>query len=335
MASTTFEVELDGPIDLVESLQIFQRSGDDMIDRFDGEWAVRTTRVDGRTIPYACRVAGDTKHPLLFVTIADDRDRGVIERVVRHMFLPLGPEFTNLCIEEPMIGRLARLHLGFRPVMQSDLLGALVRCISAQQVNLKWASTVRGRLAENFGVRHRVGVHFVYSLEAERLAALNVAAVRALQLTNRKSEYIINVARAIAEGELSFEILNELDDDEVIARITAVRGLGVWSAEWILARTLGRPRISAFDLGVRKAVGKLYFGGKMPTPEEVRDATAHWGKATAMAQGLVLHAQHERTLEATVDAKATADAIVLTAIEGARSPRQQKRAPRQRFTRSP
>jgi DNA-3-methyladenine glycosylase II len=74
-----------------------------------------------------------------------------------------------------------------------------VRCISAQQVNLKWASMVRRRLAETFGTRHRVAGQTVYSLDAERLAVIAVAEIRALQFTNRKSEYVINAARAIAD----------------------------------------------------------------------------------------------------------------------------------------
>jgi DNA-3-methyladenine glycosylase II len=334
MANATFEVELEGPLDLISSLEIFRRSGDDLIDRFDGERITRTTNTGGGTIPYACRIAGDVEQPRLIMTITDARDRTQVESVVRGTFLPLTLEFTELCAEDPRVGRLAQLHRGFRPVMQSDLLIALVRCISAQQVNLKWASTVRGRLAKSFGIRHSVGEHVVYSLDARRIAALEVADIRALQLTNRKSEYVINAARAIVNGELSIETLSALSDDEVIARITAIRGLGLWTAEWILARTLGRPRISAFDLGVRKAIGKAYFDGRMPSPVEVREATAHWGKASAMAQGLLLHSQHERTLGAIGETKAAVEAA-LTAMKGARPPRQEKRAPQRRSIRSP
>ncbi len=302
MSPVTFEVTFEGPLDLRASLEIFRRSGDDMIDRFDGEWAVRTTGSIGRAVPYACRVAGVVEHPRLIVTAPSEHDREVVEQTVAAGFLSLTPEFGELCERDSAIGRLARLHRGFRPVMQTDLLGALVRCVSAQQVNLKWASTVRRRLAESFGRPHRIGEHVVYSLDAERIAALNVDDIRALQFTNRKSEYIINVARAVANDELSIAYLATLADDEAIARITAIRGLGLWTAEWILARTLGRPRLSVFDLGVRKAIGKIYFRGQMPSPEEVREATAHWGGASAMAQGLVLHAQHERTLEAEAGA---------------------------------
>ena len=330
MASTTFEVELEGPLDLLSSLEIFRRSGDDLIDRFDGACAVRTTRINGRAVPYAARISGDVDHPRLRVTIPSGRDRKMVEQALRAAFLPLTREFEELCSRDPAIARLARLHRGFRPVMQSDLFGALIRCVSAQQVNLKWASTVRRRLAESFGRPHRVGGHIVYSLDAERIAALKAADIRALQFTNRKSEYVVNVARAIASGELSIELFTTLSDDDVIARVTAVRGLGLWSAEWILARTLGRPRVSAFDLGVRKAVGKLYFGGRMPSPDEVRDATVHWGGGSAMAQGLILHAQHEHTLEA-----APAKRIVAPTAKRTRPFQRRRRVPENQATRSP
>jgi DNA-3-methyladenine glycosylase II len=294
--SSEFRVALAGPIDVPASLDIFRRSGDDMLDRWDGTRLVRTLRVEERPVAYACRLEGTVDAPVMRVTVDRVVYREAIADAVRSAFLPLTSEFDALCRIDPVIARLNQRHRGFRPVMQSDLLGALVRCISAQQVNLKWASTVRSRLAESFGRPHRVAGHVVYSLDPEHLAGLTIADIRALQFTNRKAEYIINAARAIATGELSIETLSALSDDEVIARVTAVRGLGVWTAEWVLARTLGRPRVSAGDLGVRKAVGAAYFGGRMPSPDEVREATAHWGAAAALAQGLLLHAQHEKTL---------------------------------------
>jgi DNA-3-methyladenine glycosylase II len=238
-------VSLEGPIDFAASLEIFRRSGDDMLDRFDGTWLVRTHRIDGRASAYACRIAGGVEAPCLHVTVERSRDRTTVEQALRTAFLPSTREFDELCRTDPLVGRLADLHRGFRPVMQSDLLGALVRCISAQQVNLKWASTVRRRLAESFGRRHRAGGHIVYSLDPDRLAALSVADIRALQFTNRKAEYVINAAHAIASGQLGLDTLAASPDDEVIARVTAIRGLGLWTAEWILARTLGRPRVSA------------------------------------------------------------------------------------------
>jgi DNA-3-methyladenine glycosylase II len=293
-----FELKLPGPLDFASSLEIFRRSGDDMLDRWDGQWLVRSTTDESGTHPYACQFFGNIDQPVMRVVIREAAERGVVEGALRATFLPLVHEFEQLCTADPLIAHLALRHRGFRPVLQADLLTALVRCISAQQVNLKWAATVRRCLAETFGREHQVGAHKLYSLEPERLAALQIAEIRALQFTTRKAEYVINAARAVAHGDLKIADLAGLPDDEVIARVTAIRGLGLWTAEWVLARTLGRPRVSAGDLGVRKAVGIAYLGGAMTIPEEVRRATAHWGRAAGLAQALLLHAQHEGTLHA-------------------------------------
>jgi DNA-3-methyladenine glycosylase II len=291
-----FTLELSAPLDFAASLEIFRRSGDDLLDRWDGRWLIRTTLDDERVYPYACTFSGNIDRPILHVLVNDRSDRGVVERAIKAAFLPWDGAFAQLREIDRLIGQLARAHRGFRPILQADLLTALVRCISAQQVNLRWAATVRARLARAFGRQHRVGDQLVYSFDPCRIVGLQVADIRALQFTTRKAEYIINAAHAVATRELNIAGLAALPDDEVIAKVTAVHGLGLWTAEWVLARTLGRARVSAEDLGVRKAVGLAYLGGRMATPEEVRSATAHWGTAAAVAQGLLLHAQHEKTL---------------------------------------
>jgi DNA-3-methyladenine glycosylase II len=292
-----FELGLEGPLDFAQTLAVFQRSGDDLLDRWDGEWLVRVIRLEGDAIAYAARPVGTLAAPRLEVIVEQAAHTERVREAITRSFPQTPPEFENLCVHDPIIKRLVRRQSGFRPVLHPDLLIALIRCISAQQVNLRWAATTRRRLAERYGRRHEIAGKIVYSLDPKTLASAEVADVRALQFTTRKAEYIINTARAVAEGELDLERLRAMPDDEVIARIVAVRGLGVWTAEWLLARTLGRPRVSASDLGVRKAVGKAYFGGSIASPEEVRQATAHWGGAAGFAQEWLLYAQHEKTLD--------------------------------------
>jgi DNA-3-methyladenine glycosylase II len=170
------------------------------------------------------------------------------------------------------------------------LLTALIRAISAQQVNLRWATITRRRLAEAFGCQHTLGTHQVLSLDAARLAAADVAALRTLQFTTRKAEYIVALATAVATGTLDLAALRHQSDADVIACLMACRGLGRWTAEWFLARALGRPRVVAGDLGVRKAVGAAYLHGRLPSEAEVRELTSHWGAAASIAQQLLLHA---------------------------------------------
>ncbi len=291
---TAFEVALPGPLDVAASLEMFRRSGDDLMDRWDGVRLLRTLTVGGRAVPFACVPVGAVEAPVLRVEIERPGDRDAVETTIRMMFghAP-DEEYEALLRSDPVVAAVDARYPGMRPVRQFDLLSALVRCISAQQVNLRWATTTRRRLAETFGERHTFGTYEVYSLSAERLAALEVADLRALQFTTRKAEYLIGAAQEIASGALDLATLAALPDETVIARLVALRGIGRWSAEWILARTLGRPCVVAGDLAVRKVVGGAYLGHVKgePLPDEaaIRRVTAHWGASAAIVQGLLLH----------------------------------------------
>lgn len=288
--SAGFLVELRSPLDVGSSLEAFRRNGDDLIDRWDGGHLVRTVPVGGRAVAYGATVSGTRDAPLLRVVVEDERFQEEVGRAVRGSFVAAPPEFQDLLRRDPVLARLDALHPGVRPVLQHDLLAALVRCISAQQVNLRWAATTRRRLAEAFGDRHDVAGFHAYSLSAERLATSDPSLIRALQFTSRKADYIVAAASEIADGGLSLQAIAGLSDDEVIARLTGIRGLGLWTAEWVLARSLGRPRVVAGDLGVRKAVGLAYLGTSLPSEAEVRRATAHWEGSAGVAQQLLLHA---------------------------------------------
>jgi DNA-3-methyladenine glycosylase II len=306
-----FTVRIDAKIDYAASLEFFRRSGDDLLDRWDGRTLVRTIAVGTTPIAYACTFAAVEDALEMQVAVKDERYRDEIERIVRAMFVIPPPQFSDLISHDPIIAALDVRYPAVRSVRQSNLFGALLRCISTQQVNLRWAATCRSRLAETFGRPHQIGGTVVYSLDPARIATLKVSDIRGLQLTNSKSEYIINVARVIASGEVTIDLLDRMTGEEIITCLSAIRGIGVWSAEWILARTLGRPRVVAGDLGVRKAVGIAYCGGTRPIESEVRRVTAHWGESAAVAQALLLHALAEKTLSdivANADGAATPSA---------------------------
>jgi DNA-3-methyladenine glycosylase II len=282
------EVALEGPLDVAGSLEVFRRWGDDLITRWDGAVLLRTLRRDGESVGWAVTPAGDIAAPRLRVSVDDPAHLEAAVAAAGTLFVTACAELTALAARDPAVAALDTVHPGIRPALEPDLLTALVRAISAQQVNLRWAATTRARLVRATGVARGVGGREVWALDAARLAETPPAALRELQFTTRKAEYIVGVAAEVASGRLDLEELRALPDDEVIARLVAVRGLGHWTAEWVLARTLGRPRVVAGDLGVRKAVGAAYVGGRMPGEAEVRRLTAHWGPAATVAQALLL-----------------------------------------------
>jgi DNA-3-methyladenine glycosylase II len=282
-------VRLPPPLDIASSLELFRRSGDDLIDRWDGSRLVRVLLVDGRRVPFAATMDGTLEAPALQVT---PDDPAVIDCAAT-TFAPAAADYAELLRRDPVLAKLDRRFPGIRQIRQLDLFTALIRCISAQQVNLRWASTTRRRLAESYATQHEIDGSIVYSLDPERLAGVAPEAIRALQFTTSKSQFIVAVARAIVDGLVSLDALSVLPDEEVIDRLVMIRGIGRWSAVWVLARTLGRPRVVAGDLGVRKAVGLAYLNTSAPSEAEVRQATAHWGASAGTAQALVLHALGE------------------------------------------
>ena len=101
----------------------------------------------------------------------------------------------------------------------------------------------------------------------ERIAAAQPSELVALGFSNRKAEYTVGLARS----DLDLDGLAALSDGEVKKRLTALPGIGDWTAEWFLARHLGRPDAwPAGDLGLRKAVGRFYLDGRDPSVEETR-----------------------------------------------------------------
>ena len=205
----TFTVEFPAPLDIPASLEIFRRTGDDGIDRWDGRVLVRTTRVTDTVVPFICTVLGTVDAPALEVTVAHATHAAAVERAMQTMFVTAPEALAALIAIDPVIARLELRYPGLRPVLQSDFLTALIRAISAQQVNLQWATTTRRRLAEAFGGQHTLGPHQVFSLTAARLATVDVAALRALQFTTRKAEYIIALATAVATGTLDLAALRD------------------------------------------------------------------------------------------------------------------------------
>ena len=184
------------------------------------------------------------------VTPLDAETEPVIRKLLG-LQLELEP-FRAFAQGDDVLGRAAERFPGYRPPLAPDPFEALVSSITAQQVSLHAAFAVRSRFIERFG---KPVEHAIAFPAREHVARASEQELTALGFSRRKAEYVLGVARA----ELDFGELEHLPDDEVKARLTALRGLGEWSADWFLARYLGRAEAwPAGDLGLRKAVLTFY-----------------------------------------------------------------------------
>ena len=173
--------------------------------------------------------------------------------------------FRSFAQGEPVLAEAVRRLPGFRPPLAPDPFEALISSITAQQVSLHSAFAVRSRFIDRFGIPAEHAVAFP---TRERIARAREEELTALGFSRRKAEYVLGLARS----DLDLDGLALLPDDEVKARITSLRGLGEWSADWFLARHLARPEAwPAGDLGLRKAVLAFY-----PDVIDVRAAGARF-----------------------------------------------------------
>jgi 3-methyladenine DNA glycosylase/8-oxoguanine DNA glycosylase len=192
-------------------------------------------------------------------------DSGVADEVGRLLGLPFEvARFREWAAADPALGPIVERLAGFRPTLNPRPFEALVIAITTQQISLRAAAAIRSRFIERFGVRHGVAWEFP---TRERMASADLADFADLGFSRSKAAYVL----ALARSDLDLESLGLLSDAEVFAAVTALPGLGEWTADWFLARHLARPHAwPAGDLVLRKAVSVFYADGRPLSIPEVR-----------------------------------------------------------------
>ena len=156
-----------------------------------------------------------------------------------------------------------------------DAYGSLVRTIVGQQLSTKAARSIYGRLTALFDDRPPT---------PEELVSTDEELLRACGLSRPKVRYLRDLAERVISGELDLQSLHDLPDDEVIRQITAVRGLGQWSADIFLMFHLGREDVLPVgDLGVRRAVEKAYDLPEIPDAETLQHLARPWSPHRTLA----------------------------------------------------
>lgn len=129
-----------------------------------------------------------------------------------------------------------------------DLFTALVAGVASQQISAKSAETVWHRMEERFG-----------SITPEIITATDAESIQQCGMSMRKAGYIKGIGEAVMDGRLDPGGLRTLPDEEVIARLSALNGVGIWTAEMILIFSMERPDVVSWgDLAIRRGMMKLY-----------------------------------------------------------------------------
>jgi DNA-3-methyladenine glycosylase II len=150
----------------------------------------------------------------------------------------------------------------------NDAYGALVRSIVGQQLSTKAARTIYERLTEIFGGR---------TPTPRELLDVDPELIRDAGLSRAKVSYLRDLAEHVEDGELDLQSLPELDDDEVTAQLTAIKGLGRWTVDMFLIFHLGRPDVLPVgDLGIRRAAQIKYGLRELPDAAKLEEIGEPW-----------------------------------------------------------
>ena len=145
----------------------------------------------------------------------------------------------------------------------TDYYQELVDAIISQQLSVHAARSIEQRFRDLFGG------HFP---APEEILTKDVETLRGLGFSRAKASYVLDLARCVVDGTVQFDHLDSLSNEDVIAELTAVKGIGVWTAHMFLMFCMGRTDVLPVgDLGIRNGIRKLYGFVDAPTPEQITE----------------------------------------------------------------
>lgn len=255
------------------------RSGADSMA--DGVYR-RLLDLDGRTALASVRSTGTVDAPEMALelrgeTLADG-DAVLAAEQVRGMLgtqQDLAP-FYRLAADDPALADLAGTFHGLHLPRTATLFEGLTLAILGQQISASVARMMRLLMIERYGEQAEFdGVVYYAFPRPEAISASTPDELRTLKLTQRKSEYVHGLAAEALRPE--WAELVSLPDEEFVRRLTALRGVGKWTAQWALVRGLARPdALPLGDLALRRGVSRLLREGEPVTDAEVEQIAERW-----------------------------------------------------------
>jgi DNA-3-methyladenine glycosylase II len=172
---------------------------------------------------------------------------------------------------DPILAAIIKKYgaCGIRTGRESEIFCGLVQAIVSQQLSTRAAATIYGRL--------QALMPDAASPTPEALLPLSDDALRGVGLSRQKTSYMRDLARKVLEGSVKTERLSEMSDEEIVAELTKIKGIGRWTVEMILIFRLARPDILPVgDLGIVKAIQKAYGLRKPPDAARMQKIAERW-----------------------------------------------------------
>ena len=244
----------------------------------------RGLEIGGKSVAFSVRSTGEIEGPELEVTLAGDvltheEQRSVVDVAARSVGAHgnLYGFYDSLDTDDPMTGFAAKFRgLGI-PQAVSPFEG-LVSSILGQQISNEVARVLRDLLVDTLGRSVSAGGSECRVFPSPlAITEAGTDALREIKFSARKAEYVVDISESVASGDLDLDVMADLPDESIVEELVKLRGVGPWTAHWLLIRAFDRPDgFPEGDLAVQRSLGALYNGGERLTPNEAVELSARW-----------------------------------------------------------
>jgi DNA-3-methyladenine glycosylase II len=279
-----FQMDPLPPFRLDLSVWALRRRPRNTIDVWEGRSYRRTLVFGDASVELLITGAESPRDPRLEVAlIGEHRSRiseeGVRQTVERLLGLHVDlSAFYRMVEPDELVGPVVTRFRGLKPPRFPTVFEALVNAVACQQLSLESGLSVLNRLAATYGETVSTGTPPLHSFPTPNsIACLEPSVLRSLGFSLRKAMTIIDIARAVVAGDLDLEGLEHSSDTEAISLLTSLKGIGRWSAEYVLLRGLGRLNVfPGDDVGARNNLARrLGLQGPMDY-DAVANAVSRW-----------------------------------------------------------
>lgn len=282
------------PFDLAATACFLRYTESEAVDTFTNGSYRRALHFENQLCLLQVQSRGTVSRPLLAIEISPAPDiaptaaSNHAETLVGKLFSTDHDlkKFRAQVAGDALMSKLEAAHRGLHMARWPDLFEALTISILLQQISTAGAIILKRRLVEKYGERLTIAHETFYAFpRAERLARAAISGLRAIGLSGAKAASIIELGARVQAGELQAAELEREDNESLIARLTQLRGIGRWTAEWALMLHFGRTDVfPAGDLALRGFVIKYYNDGRLLSEREIRALSeVRWGRWASYA----------------------------------------------------
>lgn len=253
-------------------------------DMFEDGVFTRALTLDGCKVAVSIKSEGSIAAPAIEVSVfghslEENTARQAADIACRMVgaHIVLAPFYESIDTDPP-VAELVNRFRGLSIPQAASPFEAIILSIIGQQISSHVARMLRDMLVDEVGGGLEVGGKlWPIFPSAEAIAAVGVDRLRELKFSARKAEYICDIAAAVASGDLDLDALRGLPDTDIVERLVGLRGVGPWTAHWMLIRAYDSPDGFPFgDLAVQRILGTLYGAGQRLSPKDTLALSERW-----------------------------------------------------------